>query len=53
MRQVTAALENGYMIRTRIRSVAANERYDELTEHGLNAVQEAEAIAAAIGADLF
>jgi hypothetical protein len=53
MRQVTAALENGYMIRTRIRSVAANERYDALTQHGLNAVEEVEAIAAAIGADFF
>jgi hypothetical protein len=44
-------LESAYMLRTRMRSVAANERYDEITEHGLNAVDEADAIAHVLGVD--
>jgi len=51
MRQITTALEEGYMTRTRIRSMAANERYDEITQHGLNAIDEAEAIAMVVDRD--
>jgi hypothetical protein len=51
MRQITTALEEGYMTGTRIRSMAANERYDEITEHGLDSIDEAEAIAMALDGD--
>jgi hypothetical protein len=49
--KVLHVLESAYMLRTRMRSVAANERYDEITEHGLNAVDEADAIARVLGVD--
>ena len=48
---VLAALKDAYMERTQARSAAANARYDALTEHGLNGVAEADAIAAAIAGD--
>ena len=50
MRQITVLLEQGYMNRTRLRSIVANERFDEITEHGLSSLDEAEAIAIAIDA---
>jgi hypothetical protein len=46
--QVVAAIERDYMARVRIPSAAANERFDEITEHGLDPIDEAEAIALAI-----
>jgi hypothetical protein len=49
--QVVAALERDYMARVRIPSAAANERFDEITNHGLNALEETEAIARAIAGD--
>jgi hypothetical protein len=49
--KVQAVLEGAYMLRTRMRSIAANERYDEITEHGLNLIDEADAIARVLGAD--
>lgn len=51
MNKITAALEDGYMTRTRLRAGAANERFDEITQHGLNSIDEADAIAMAIGVD--
>jgi hypothetical protein len=48
-RKVLAVIEQAYMTRMRVPSVAANARYDELTEHGLNALDERDAIAQAIG----
>jgi len=48
--QVVAEIEHAYMARVRIPSAAANERFDEITEHGLNPIAEAEAIALAIAA---
>lgn len=46
--QVVAAIEQAYMARVRIPSAAANERFDEITNHGLNPIDEAEAIALAL-----
>jgi hypothetical protein len=37
------------MARVRIPSAAANERFDEITNHGANPIDEAEAIALALG----
>lgn len=48
--RVVAAIESAYMARVRIPSAAANERFDELTNHGSNSVDEAEAIALVLGA---
>jgi hypothetical protein len=47
--QVVAAIERDYMARVRIPSAAANERFDAITNHGLSPIDEAEAIALAIG----
>jgi hypothetical protein len=47
--KVVAAIERDYMARVRIPSAAANERFDELTNHGLDPIPEAEAIALALG----
>lgn len=47
--QVLTALQETYMTRMRVSSVAANKLYDELTQHGLNGVDEADAVAQAIG----
>jgi hypothetical protein len=49
--KVRAVLLNAYVLRTQMRSDAANQRYDTLTEHGLNAVDEAEAIERVLGGD--
>jgi hypothetical protein len=46
--QVVAAIERDYMARVRIPSAAANERFDEITNHGLVEIDEREAIALAI-----
>jgi hypothetical protein len=48
--KVIAAIEEAYMARVRIPSAAANVRFDEITNHGLNDIDEAEAVAMAIGA---
>jgi hypothetical protein len=50
MRRVQAALEAVYTDRTRMRSTVANQRYDELTEHGTNGLEEAAAVTRAIAA---
>ena len=41
-------IERDYMARMRTPSAAANERFDEITRHGLEAIAESEAIARAI-----
>jgi hypothetical protein len=46
--KVVAEIERAYMARVRIPSAAANERFDEITNHGLNAIDEAEAVALAV-----
>jgi hypothetical protein len=46
--QVVASIESDYMARTRTPSAAANERFDEITRHGLADIDEAEAVALAI-----
>jgi len=48
--QVVAEIERTYMARVRIPSAAANERFDDITNHGLDPIDEAEAIALALGA---
>ena len=48
--KVVAAIERDYMARMRTPSAAANERFDEITTHGLDAIDEADAIAVAIAA---
>jgi hypothetical protein len=49
--KVIAALERTYMTRVRIPSAAANARFDEITNHGLNDIDEAAAIALALDAE--
>jgi putative N-acetylmannosamine-6-phosphate epimerase len=46
--QVVAEIERAYMARVRIPSAAANERFDVITNHGLNPIDEGEAIALAL-----
>lgn len=46
--QVVAEIEHAYMARMRIPSAAANERFDAITNHGLEPIDEAEAIALAL-----
>ncbi|HXS79381.1 MAG TPA: hypothetical protein VN818_03810, partial [Gammaproteobacteria bacterium] len=48
--KVVAEIERDYMARMRSPSAAANERFDEITSHGLDAIDEADAIAVAIAA---
>jgi hypothetical protein len=48
--KVMAAIEQAYMARVRIPSARANARFDEITNHGLEAIDEADAIAMAIEA---
>jgi hypothetical protein len=48
--KVVAEIERAYMARMRSPSAAANERFDEITSHGLDAIDEADAIAVAIAA---
>jgi hypothetical protein len=47
--RVVTTIEDAYMARVRIPSAAANERFDEITNHGVNPIDEAEAIALALG----
>jgi hypothetical protein len=47
--KVIAEIEGDYMARVRIPSSAANERFDAITKHGVDPIDEAEAIALAIG----
>ena len=47
--KVVAEIERAYMARVRVPSASANERFDEITNHGLNPIDEAEAIRLAIG----
>ena len=49
--EINAALEDAYMARTRVRALAANGRFDDITQHGLNAVAETDAIAMAVASD--
>jgi hypothetical protein len=46
--KVVAAIDLAYMARVRTPSQSANERFDEITRHGLEPIDEAEAIARAI-----
>jgi hypothetical protein len=46
--KVVAELERAYMARVRVPSAAANERFDEITNHGLAAIDADEAVALAI-----
>lgn len=46
--QVIATIERDYMARVRIPSSAANERFDEITKHGLDPIAETEAVALAV-----
>jgi hypothetical protein len=46
--QVVAEIERAYMARVRIPSAAANERFDDITNHGLDPIDEAEAIKLAL-----
>jgi hypothetical protein len=48
--KVVAEIERDYMARMRTPSAAANERFDEITSHGLDAIDETDAIAVAIAA---
>ena len=48
---VLAALKDEFMQRTHARSAAANTRYDALTDHGRNAIAEADAIARVLAED--
>jgi hypothetical protein len=49
--KINDAIEEAYMARTRLRALAANNRFDDITQHGLNAVAEADAIAMAVASD--
>jgi hypothetical protein len=40
-----------YFARTRSRAAAANARFDDITDHGRNAVAEADALARALAPD--
>ena len=46
--KVVADIERAYMARVRSPSAAANERFDEITRHGLDPIDEREAVALAI-----
>ena len=46
--QVVAEIERAYMARVRVPSAAANEWFDEITNHGLDPLDEAEAVSRAI-----
>jgi hypothetical protein len=48
--KVIAEIERAYMARVRVPSAAANERFDEITRHGLEPIDEREAVARAIAA---
>ena len=46
--KAVAEIERDYMARMRTPSSAANERFDQITRHGLEAIEEAEALARAL-----
>lgn len=48
---VLAALVDAYTVHTQKRSIAANARYDAITDHGLKPIAEPDAIAQAIAED--
>jgi hypothetical protein len=48
--KVIAHIEREYMARVRVPSAAANEHFDEITDHGLQPIDEAEAVRLAIAA---
>ena len=48
---VRTALRDAFMQRTHARSAAANTRYDAVTDHGRNAITEADAIVIVIAED--
>jgi hypothetical protein len=50
--KVIATIERAYMARVRVPSAAANVRFDEITNHGLNDIDEDTAIALALRATL-
>ena len=47
--KVIAEIERDYMARVRFPSADANERFDEITKHGVDPIDEARAIALALG----
>jgi hypothetical protein len=49
--EVLTAIEKAYMARTRDRSAAANVRFDTITNHGLEPIEESLAIARAVAVD--
>jgi protein disulfide-isomerase len=51
VKQITTAISDAYMARTRMRCSAAQKRYDALTKHGLTPLPEAEAIATILKVD--
>lgn len=51
LEKVIASIEHDYMARTRDRSADANERFDDITNHGLNAIDANVAVARAVAAD--
>jgi hypothetical protein len=51
LEKVIASIEHDYMARTRDRSADANERFDDITDHGLNAIDVNVAVARAVAAD--
>ncbi len=46
--KVVGEIEQAYMARVRIPSAAANERFDDITKHGLDPIDEADAIKLAL-----
>jgi hypothetical protein len=48
--KVVATIEREYMARVRVPSAAANERFDAITNHGLDPIGENEAVRLAINA---
>jgi hypothetical protein len=51
LEKVIASLEHDYMARTRDRSADANARFDDITNHGLNALDANVAVSRAVAAD--
>ena len=49
--KIIQSLEAAYMPHTRIRALAANNRFDDITQHGLNKTPESDAIAMAVSSD--
>jgi hypothetical protein len=49
--ELVSGYNEAYFARTRARAYAANERFDEITDHGRHPIEEADAIARAIAPD--